>query len=80
MSVRSYITIRVIPASIGAFPAIDNSCRLVEFAEMKPVVYVEEQTVGNFLEDAATVAAYRKIFDALANYALDAGQSQDRAP
>jgi hypothetical protein len=27
---------------------------LVEFAEMKPVVYVEEQTVGNFLEDAAT--------------------------
>jgi hypothetical protein len=77
MSVRSYITIRVIPASYGAITALDNSCRLVEFAEMKPVVYVEEQTAGNFLEDAGTVAAYRKIFGALANCALDEGESKD---
>jgi hypothetical protein len=54
MSVRRYINIRVIPAAFGAFAAIDNSCRLVEFAEMRPVVYVEEQAVGNFMEDAAT--------------------------
>ena len=77
MSVRRYINIRVIPASIGAFAAIDNSCRLVEFAEMKPVVYVDEQTAGNFMEDTAAVAAYRKVFGALANSALEKGESQD---
>jgi hypothetical protein len=77
MSVRRYITIRVIPASFGAFATVDNSCRLVEFAEMKPVVYVEEQTAGNFMEDATTVAVYRKIFSALADCALDEGESKD---
>ncbi len=77
MSVRRYITIRVIPASYGAFAALDSSCRLMEFAEMKPVVYVEEQTAGNFMEDAASVAAYRKIFSALADCALDERESKD---
>jgi transcriptional regulator with XRE-family HTH domain len=77
MSVRRYITIRVIPTSFGALPTLDNSCRLVEFAEVKPVVYVEEQTAGNFMEDSATVAAYRKIFQALADCAMDEGESKE---
>jgi hypothetical protein len=77
LSVRRYITIRVIPVSYGAFPAIDSSCRLVEFDELKPVVYVEQQTAGSFFEDAAAVAAYRKIFGALADCSLSEGESGD---
>jgi hypothetical protein len=77
LGVRRYITIRVIPLSYGAYPATDNSCRLVEFDEMKPVVYVDEQTAGSFFEDAAAVAAYRKIFGALADCSLSEGESGD---
>ena len=77
MSVRRYITIQVIPASFGAFATADNSCRLMEFADLKPVAYVEEETAGNFLEDPAAVAAYRKIFRALADCALDEGESKE---
>lgn len=77
MSVRSYIGIRVIPAAFGAHAGTAGSCRLMEFAEFKPVVYVEEETAGHFLEEAPEIAAYRKIFAALANAALDEGQSKD---
>ncbi|HEY0807773.1 MAG TPA: helix-turn-helix transcriptional regulator, partial [Pseudonocardiaceae bacterium] len=77
LGVRRYISIRVIPLSHGAHPAMDNSCRLVEFEEMKPVVYVEEQTAGNFMEDASTVAVYRRIFGALADCSLSEGESMD---
>lgn len=78
MSVRRYITNRVVPASHGAFPGGDSSCRLIEFPEMKPVVYVEELIAGNFMEDGAAVAAYRNVFAALAKCALDEGDSKER--
>lgn len=77
LGVRHYITIRVIPISFGAITALDSSCRLIEFDEMVPVVYVEEQTAGNFMEDPAAVAAYRKIFGALADCSLSEGESMD---
>jgi len=78
MSVRRYITVRVIPAAKGAIPALDGSCRLMEFEDLRPVVYVEEQTAGNFMEDPATVVAYRKIFSALADCALEEEESRER--
>ena len=78
MGVRRYIKIRVVPASFGAHAAIAGSCRLMEFADFKPVVYVDEQTASHFLELPAEIATYRKIFAALADCALDEGQSNDR--
>jgi transcriptional regulator with XRE-family HTH domain len=77
MSVRSYISIRVIPAVIGAHAGTAGSCCLMEFTEFKPVVYVEEETAGHFLEEPAEIASYRGIFASLANYALDEGQSRN---
>jgi hypothetical protein len=77
MSVRSYITIRVIPIAFGAHAGTAGACRLMESSEFRPVVYVEEQTSGHFMEDRAEISAYRKIFGALANSALDEGQSKD---
>jgi predicted XRE-type DNA-binding protein len=78
MSVRSYITIRVIPAAYGAHAGTSGACRLMESAEFKPVVYVEEETAGHFMEDPDQIASYRKVFAALASCALDEGQSKDR--
>lgn len=77
MGVRSYIDIRVIPAAFGAHAAMAGACRLMTFEEFRPVVYVEEQTAGHFLEEPNEIAAYRGIFDALADCALDEGESRD---
>jgi predicted XRE-type DNA-binding protein len=77
MSVRSYVTIRVIPAAYGAHAGTTGACRLMESAEFKPVAYVEEETAGHFMEDPDQIASYRKVFAALANCALDERQSKD---
>lgn len=75
--VRRYIGIRVVPASFGAHAGIAGSCRLMEFAELKPVVYVDEQTASHFLEQRSDIDTYRKIFAALDRCALDERQSND---
>ncbi|HEX3783999.1 MAG TPA: helix-turn-helix transcriptional regulator [Pseudonocardiaceae bacterium] len=75
MGVRTCITIRVIPSAFGAHAGSAGSCRLMEFAEFTPVVYVEEATVGHFLEEPVEIDTYQKIFAALANCALDEGES-----
>jgi transcriptional regulator with XRE-family HTH domain len=77
MGVRSYITIRIIPAAIGAHASMSGACRLMEFDEFKPVAYIEEETAGHFLEEPDEIAAYRRIFASMANFALDEGQSRD---
>lgn len=77
LSVRSYITIRVIPTAYGAHAGTAGSCRLMEFTEFKPVVYREEETAGHFLEELDEIAAYRKIFTSLANCALSERQSKE---
>lgn len=77
MGVRKYITIRVIPAAAGAHAGIAGSCTLMEFGALKPVVYIEEETAGHFLEEPEEIAAYRRIFTSLANSALDEGQSRE---
>jgi hypothetical protein len=78
MSVRSYITIRVIPAAFGAHASTSGACRLMEFDELKPVAYVEEEAAGHFMEVPIEVAPYRRIFAALAKCALDKEESKDR--
>ena len=77
MSVRSCITIRVVPMAFGAHAGVIGSCRLMESVEFEPVVYIEEETAGHYLEEPDEIAAYGKVFTALANCALDEGQSRD---
>jgi hypothetical protein len=51
MGVRNYVSIRVIPIAFGAHAGSAGSCTLMEFAEFRPVVYVEEATTAHFLEE-----------------------------
>lgn len=76
LAVRSYIEIRVVPTAFGAHAGTAGSCTLMEFDRFKPVVYIEEETAGHFLEEPAEIAAYRRIFSALTDYALDEGESK----
>jgi hypothetical protein len=78
MSVRTYITIRVIPISLGAHAGVCGACRLMESAEFKPIIYIEEETAGHFLEEPAEIAAYRKMFTSFAKAALDKEESKTR--
>ncbi|MGI9063515.1 MAG: helix-turn-helix domain-containing protein [Pseudonocardiaceae bacterium] len=77
MSVRSYLTLRVVPASLGAHAATTGSFTLMEFAEFKPVAYLESETSSLFLEKPEETRAYRRILGALAETALGEGESRE---
>ncbi|MGH3811923.1 MAG: helix-turn-helix domain-containing protein [Pseudonocardiaceae bacterium] len=77
MSRRSYLTLRVVPATLGAHAAINGSFTLMEFAEFKPVVYLESETSSLFLEKPVEIAAYQSILGALAETALGEGESRE---
>jgi transcriptional regulator with XRE-family HTH domain len=71
MSLRPYLTLRVVPAALGGHAAINGSFVLMEFAEFKPVAYLESETSSLFLEKPVETAAYHDVLAALAKTALD---------
>jgi transcriptional regulator with XRE-family HTH domain len=77
MSTRSYLTLRVVPVALGAHAAMTGAFRLMEFAEFKPVAYLESETSSLFLERTEEIHAYRRILAALAETALNEGQSRE---
>jgi len=77
MSVRSYVTLRVIPASLGAHAGLAGPFTLMEFADFRPVVYLDSETSSLFLEKPEEITAYRRILGALAGTALGEGQSRE---
>ncbi|MGH3574128.1 MAG: DUF5753 domain-containing protein, partial [Pseudonocardiaceae bacterium] len=77
MSARSYLTLRVVPVALGAHAAMTGAFRLMEFAEFKPVAYLESETSSLFLERPEEIRAYRRILAALADTALSEGQSRE---
>jgi transcriptional regulator with XRE-family HTH domain len=77
MSVRPNVILRVLPAAIGAHPGCAGSFKLMEFAEFKPVAYLDSETSSLFLELPDEIAAYRRILKSLDEIALDEGQSRE---
>ncbi|MGH3935012.1 MAG: helix-turn-helix domain-containing protein [Pseudonocardiaceae bacterium] len=77
MSARSYLSLRVVPIALGAHAAMTGAFYLMEFAEFKPVAYLESETSSLFLEKPDEIAAYRRILAALADTALSEGQSRE---
>ncbi|MGH4013617.1 MAG: DUF5753 domain-containing protein [Pseudonocardiaceae bacterium] len=59
MSARPYLTLRVLPISLGAHAAMTGAFRLMEFAEFKPVAYLESETssLWSFTTPLLTAAA-----------------------
>jgi transcriptional regulator with XRE-family HTH domain len=75
MSVRPYVAVRVIPISAGAHAGLAGSCCLMEFADFYPVVAVELEAAGYFLEEPAEIAVYEKIMNSLTAVALGTQES-----
>jgi hypothetical protein len=65
------------PMARGAHAAIHGSFRLMEFKQIKPVVYLESETSSLFLELPIEIQSYRDILAALDATALPEGQSKD---
>jgi Domain of unknown function (DUF5753) len=74
MSVRPYLTLRVVPAALGGHAGAGGSFELMEFAEFKPVAYLDSETSCLFLEKPEEIAAYQSILAALAETALKEGE------
>ncbi len=77
MSVRPDLTLRVVPTSLGAHAAMSGSFRFMEFAEFRPVTYLESTTSSLFLELPEETAAYRSILGSLAETALGEAESRE---
>ncbi|SFB07125.1 hypothetical protein SAMN05216266_104173 [Amycolatopsis marina] len=49
----------------------------MDFAEFKPVVYLDSETSCLFLEESREIAAYRRVLNGLADKSLSEGQSRE---
>ncbi|HEV8561329.1 MAG TPA: helix-turn-helix transcriptional regulator [Actinophytocola sp.] len=77
VSVRPSIMLRIVPAARGAHAGINGSFQLLEFRNIKPVVYLESETSSLFLERPVEIDSYRTILSALDATALPEGQSRE---
>src|SRR5699024_11051501 len=77
LSVRPYLSLRVVPASAGAHAGIAGAFEIMEFAQFRPIGYLDSQTASILLEEPPEIAAYRRSLSALAETALDEGQSRE---
>jgi transcriptional regulator with XRE-family HTH domain len=76
MSKRPFLTLRMVPAALGAHAGMAGAFTLLEFADFRPVVYLESITSSLFLEQPVEIEAYQRILAALAETALDEEESR----
>lgn len=77
MSVRPYISIRVIPIAAGAHPGGDGAFTMMTFDKLEPIVYVESLNSSLFLDDKVSLGLYAKITKAFDRIALGAEESRE---
>jgi hypothetical protein len=76
MSVRPNVSLRVVPAALGAHAATAGSFRLMEFKQLKPLVYLDSEVSSLFLERPIEINTYSSILAILDRTALPEGQSR----
>jgi hypothetical protein len=77
LSVRRYLSIKVIPVASGAHAGNSGSFILMESDRYKPVAYLEGETSGLFLEEKPEIDSYRKVVKGLEDAALDEENSRE---
>lgn len=76
MSVRTYISLRVVPAVIGAHAGIDGSFVFMEYDEIGPVVFLETEAGNLYVENPEHIRKYRQILASLSHVALSEEESR----
>lgn len=77
MSKRPHIICRIVPVSAGAHAGQAGSFTLMRFDKLDPVIFIDAENHGVFLDDKASAKAYTNILKALDRTALDAEQSRE---
>jgi hypothetical protein len=77
LAVRPHLTLRVVPTALGPHAAIHGSFRLMEFAGINPLIYLDTQTSSIYLETIDEVRIYRNVLARLKDTALDEAQSRE---
>jgi predicted XRE-type DNA-binding protein len=76
LSVRPYLTIRLIPTAFGPHAGLAGDFDLLQFSKIPPLVYVESEGANVFLEDQPSVGLYDTVLESLKRTALDEAQSR----
>jgi len=77
MSGLPSVMIRVVPRSAEGSGLFSEAFRVFRFADHAPLAYLDTTAGGLFLEDEDYVATYRQLVPAIADVALDEGQSRE---
>ncbi|WP_434451767.1 Scr1 family TA system antitoxin-like transcriptional regulator [Lentzea sp. E54] len=77
MSALPYVTVRIVPLSIGTHAGLAGSFTKLAYEKFEPVVYLESHNSNLFLEDKGSITAYDEVLKALAVQALDEEQSRE---
>jgi Domain of unknown function (DUF5753)/Helix-turn-helix domain len=72
------VTVRILPSVAGERSAVGGAFRLMEFAQHRPIVYLDYLGgSGLILDDPRYVSGFRELVPMLAEVALDEGQSRE---
>lgn len=77
VSVRPYLTLRILPCAAGAHAGMSGHFTLMDVKGFKEVVYLDSETSSLFLETPIEIDSYRNVLAALHKVALDEGQSKE---
>lgn len=77
MSIRPYVSLRIVPLSIGVHAGLAGSFTKLGFEKFEPVVFVETHNLNLFLEDKGSIGVYDEVLKALDAQALDEEQSRE---
>lgn len=72
---RDNVTLRVVPFARGAYAGLRGSFMIMDFAEEPSAVFIENQTLGLFLEEKEDLAAFRLSLGNILNKALSPAES-----
>jgi transcriptional regulator with XRE-family HTH domain len=74
---RPQCAIRVVPASAGTIGLAISSFQIFHYPDDPSVVYVQNETTCEFLENREDLLAYRAVLDRIAGVALHDAQSRE---
>ncbi|MEU4666783.1 helix-turn-helix transcriptional regulator [Amycolatopsis sp. NPDC023774] len=77
LSVRSNISIRVVPAHAGGHPGVAGQFQLISSDIFRPVAYIDSEITSLFLEKAEEVEAYQGVLKRLGDVALGEAESRE---
>lgn len=75
ISARRNISIRVVPAALGAHPGTCGPFCFMEFSDFRPIAHFEDEAEGHFIEEPAKIAKYQRMIAALSVISLSRTES-----